>query len=263
MNPTIHSLLRFWWLVLAGLILGVLAGYLTLNAKTNKKYVATSQIFVNAPSDPYLRTQQPQVTRQNARSRIVRVPGKSTGTGPSTTVQSIPSPPVVISEAPDTETLVNAANLYPLFVESDDVAKIHPAPASCKIEATGIFASTNTFGVFKSSPVPVVQVKSTCKTKSDAIPSTLGRVAAFRLWIVNEQNAARIPRHQRLLVTLLTSPTDTRTLGGPSAGLPVFVGVVVLLLFCGLAILLDRPRPAAEPEPQQQKKSQKPPEAKA
>jgi hypothetical protein len=47
----------------------------------------------------------------------------------------------------------------------------------------------------------------------------------------------------------LAEPKVSST-GGPSAGLPLFVGLLVLLGFCGLAILADRsrgPRAAAAP----------------
>jgi len=255
MNPTLRSLLRFWWLVLAGLILGVLAGYLTLSAKTNKKYVATAKIFVNAPSGPFFRTADTTVTRQNPRPRIVHQARGGTPGSASTSVQLIKSAPVVVSGAPDTETLVNAANLYPLLIESDEVAAIKPGPSDCVIEATGVFASTNTFGVFKASPVPVVAVKSTCKAKGDAMVSSQTRVDGFQTWVVKQQNVNRIPRKQRLLVQELTAPAKTLTIGGPSAGLPVFVGVVVFLFFCGLAILLDRPRPDHEDEDEDEDRS--------
>lgn len=250
MNPTLRALLRFWWLVLAGLILGVLAAFLTLQAKTNKKYVAEAQIFVNAQSGPYLRTADTTVTRQNPRPRIVhQARGGSPGSS-STSVQILKSAPVVITGAPDTETLVNAANLYPLLVESDAVAAVKPGPDGCKIEATGVFASTNTFGVFKASPVPVVAVKSTCGAKDNAMVSAQDRVDGFQGWIIREQHKDKIPRKQRLLVQELSAPAKITTIGGPSAGLPVFVGVVVFLIFCGIAILLDRPRPEKDEQKQ-------------
>jgi len=253
MNPTVRSLLRFWWLVLAGLILGALAAFLVLNAKTHKKYQATAKLFVDSPSGPYLRTIQTQVTRSQPRTRVVRVPSKN-GKAGGTQLQTLPAAPTVISSAPDTDTLVNAANFYPLVIQSDAVDEIrnnqgNPKPAGCKkIEALADKASTNTFGVFKPSPVPVVDVISTCKDREDAKDFASNTVAAFNFWIVQHQRSAKIPRSQRLLVTTLSSASDTKTIGGPSAGLPVFVGVVVFLLFCGLAILLDRPRPARAAE---------------
>jgi hypothetical protein len=245
MNPTLRALLRFWWLVLAGLILGVIAGFLTLQAKADKKYIATAQIFVNSHSDPYLRTSEVTVSRQSPPRAVRTRRGASSGSVSAT--QLIKSGPTIVSGAPNTETLVNAANLYPLLIQSDDVAELQGThPPNCKLEATGVFASTNTFGVFKASPVPVVAIKSTCKDQANAIPNSQGRVEAFNTWIIMQQNKNKIPQAQRLLVQELTRPTGTKTIGGPSAGAPIFVGVVVFLIFCGIAILLDRPRPEKE-----------------
>src|SRR4051812_5449511 len=92
MNPTVRSLLRFWWLVLAGLILGALAAFLVLHAKTHKKYEATAKLFVDAPSGPYLRTIQTQVTRSQPRTRVVRVPSKN-GKAGGRSRQTLPPPP--------------------------------------------------------------------------------------------------------------------------------------------------------------------------
>jgi hypothetical protein len=248
MNPTVRSLLRFWWLVLAGLILGALAGYLVLHAKTHKRYTATAKIFVDSPSGPYLRTLQPQVTRQNPRSRIVRVPGTN-GKSSTTRIQSIPSAPVVVSQAPDTDTLVKAANLYPQIIMSDPVVEGRnrtfgdPPPGCKKIDSLADKASTNTFGVFKASPVPVVDITANCKGREEAKNLATHTVEAFRTWVVAHQRIANIPRSQRLIISDLSAASETKTIGNPSAGLPVFVGVVVFLLFCGIAILLDRPRP--------------------
>src|SRR5262249_27426330 len=155
-------LIRYWWLVLAGLGLGVIAAYLLYGAKTHQKYKATAKIFVNSPSDPYLRTQQLQVTPQPPKSQVVRTGNGTSSTGQTTTVQSVPSAPVIQAQAPDTPTLVNAANLYPQLILSDAVTRLAPVPHGCKVDASGLYASTNAFGVYKASPVPVIQVMATC-----------------------------------------------------------------------------------------------------
>jgi hypothetical protein len=232
--------------VLAGLVLGVVAGYVTYKAKTDQRYQATAKIFVTSPAAPYLRTQQLQVTRQQP---VVR-----SGTAAGTTGKSARTAPTIVSQAPDTQTLVNAANLYPQLILSDAVASASPAPAGCKLDASGIFASTNTFGVFKASPVPVLKVVSTCKVRGNAIPAAQERVTAFRHWIVLQQRQAAIPPKQRILVAELAVPVTVTTIGRPSTSLPVFVGLVVFLLFCGLAVLLDR-RTSTAPATRQEQPS--------
>jgi hypothetical protein len=256
MNPRLRALIRYWWLVLAGLVLGVIAGYLLYGAKSHQKYQAIAKIFVNSPSDPYLRTQQLQVTPQPPKSQVVRTGGrKGSTTTPTTTVQSVPSAPLIQAQAPDTSTLTTAANLYPQLILSDAVTRLSPVPPGCKLDASGLYASTNAFGVYKASPVPVIQVIATCGTRSDAIPTSQNRVRAFATWVRHRQNAAGIPGRERILVSELTAPAGTRTIGTPSSGLPVFAAVVVLLLFCGLAILLDRFRSAAAIQPAQRSAS--------
>src|SRR5262249_30306660 len=157
---------RYWWVVLAGLVLGVIAGVLLYGAKSHEKYQATAKIFVNSPSDPYLRTQQLQVTPQPPKSQVVRTGDSKSSTGPTTTVQSVPWRLVLQAPAPDPATLTTAANLYPQLILSDAVAGRSPVPHGCKLDASGLYASTNAFGVYKASPVPVIQVIATCTTRS-------------------------------------------------------------------------------------------------
>jgi len=246
-NPTLGALVRFWWLVLAGLILAVVAGVLLYQAKDDKKYEATTKLFIDSATAPYLRTQQLQVTPQGPTARIVRgTKGKNGATSPSRTVQ-VPSAPTIQAEAPDTETLVNVANLYPQFILSDAVARMSPAPSGCKLDASGLFASENAFGVFKASPIPVIKVVARCGSKDAAGAASQGRADAFETWIVRQQNAEKIPQRQRVMVSTLAAAGTPKTVGSTSAGMPVFIGLVVVFVFCGIAVLLDRPRPEAAP----------------
>ena len=75
------------------------------------KHTATARLMVNSPAAPYLRTQQPLLKAQATRVGAV---GKAQ-------LQSI------TQQAPDTQTLVNAANLYPLLIESDRIAQLREA----------------------------------------------------------------------------------------------------------------------------------------
>jgi len=253
-NPALHALIRFWWLVVAGLILAIVAGALVYQAKDDKQYEATTKLFVNSAAAPYLRTQQLQVTPQGPTSRIVRGTKGKTGSTPSKTVQ-VPSAPTIQAQAPDTAPLLDAANLYPQFIMSDQVAQMSPAPRGCKLNASGIFASTNAFGVFKASPIPVVEVVARCDGTDIAMAASKARAAAFQKWVVREQNAAKIPQRQRVLVSTLDLADSAKTVGSTSAALPVFIGLVVLFAFCGIAVLLDRPRPAAVPATASQAKA--------
>ena len=172
MNATAGALLRFWWLVIAGIAAGVLVAVLVYSLESQAKHTATTRVFVSSPSAPYLRTQQSQA--HAPRVRTVR-----NASGGTRTVQQ---PPSASSEAPDTQTLVNAANLYPLLIESDRIAAIRESQAGTipgTVKANALNSSTNTFGVFRPSSLPVVEVKATSRTAANASELATATVAAF------------------------------------------------------------------------------------
>ena len=85
--------------------------------------------------------------------------------------------------APDAEALVNAANLYPLLIESDRIKTIREAQAGTipgSVTANALNSSTNTFGVYKPSSLPVVEVKATSSTAANASLLVTATVAAFQ-----------------------------------------------------------------------------------
>ena len=226
MNTSLHALVRFWWLVLAGIVVGAVAAVVVYRLEAKPKYTATTNLFVNSASAPYLRTEPPQSKTQTARSSST----KST---------------------PDTETLVNAANTYPLLIQSDQIKQEREAQYGViqgTVTANALNATTNTFGVYRPSPLPVIQVKATSKTPSNAEKLADATVGAFQLWLRDQQRSHSIPSSQRISVQQLESPAVTTT-GGRSKGLPVFIGALILLALCGLAIVIDNQRPAAAAEP--------------
>ena len=161
MSATAGALLRFWWLVVAGIAAGVFVAVLVYSLESEAKHTATTRVFVSSPSAPYLRTQQSQ-------SPAPRVRTIRNATGGTRTVQQ---PSSASSEAPDTQTLVNAANLYPLLIESDRIKAIRESQAGTipgTVKANALNSSTNTFGVFRPSTLPVDEVKATSRTAANA-----------------------------------------------------------------------------------------------
>jgi len=224
MNPNMRALARFWWLVVAGLIVGGAAAVLAYGAQHGKRHVATAQLLVNSPSAPYLRGSETPLTGQSAKLR----PTRTTSTG-----GAVP---------PDTQTLVNAANLYPFLIQSDQIARYRESlygTTPGTLTAVAHNASTNTYGVYHPSPLPIIDVTAKAKLASDASSLVQNTIQAFSKWIGLEQKTKRIPSSERLQVQELTAPVVTST-GGPKPGLPIFIGALVFLAFCGLALVLGR-----------------------
>lgn len=221
MSPTLRALVRFWWILAAGLVVGALVALVVAGRQPSTVYTASENVLVTSPSAPYLRTVQ-------------------TGPTGAKTKQ-----PVAVSTSPtDTQSLVNAANLYPLLIQSDAIAKLRESlygPAPGTLSATALASSTNTYGVYHPSPLPVITVKAGAHRPAAAQKLAVDTVKAFGLWIVRQQKAAAIPATQRIAIERLG--VRVRSSGGASAGLPLFAAVIVLLGFCGLAVVADRFRP--------------------
>jgi hypothetical protein len=237
MNPNARALARFWWLVVAGLVVGGAAAVFAYSVQHGKRHVAVAQLMVNGPNAPYLRGTDTSIAPSSARLR----PTRTTSTG-----GAVP---------PDTQTLVNAANLYPYLIQSDEIARYRESlygQTPGTLTAVAHNASTNTYGVFHASPLPLIDVTSKAKRADDASTLVQNTIKAFSKWIAVEQRARKIPTSQRLFVQELTTPAVTST-GGPKLGLPIFIGVLVLLAFCGLAVVLgrttERRAPAATSRP--------------
>jgi hypothetical protein len=230
MNTTAGALLRFWWLVVAGVAAGAFVALVVYSLESSAKHTATTKLFVNSPAAPFLRTQQTQTKTQSGKVVHSRAVQPSTST----------------SQPPDTQTLVNAANTYPLLIESDEIARVREQLVGTvpgTVKANALNASTNTYGVFRPSPLPVIEVKATSKNQGDAQKLADGTVQAFASWMLAQQKSHRIPAGQRISVQQLQRAVITTT-GGPSPGLPLFIGALVLLAFCGLAVVADGARPA-------------------
>jgi hypothetical protein len=239
---------NYWWLVVVGLVVGVLAAVLVVSQQSSKKYTAETKLFVNSPNDPYLRTQETTLTPQAPKLHAVRTGGSS---GSTTKLQSVAQPPSVSYSAPDTDTLVKAANLYPFLITSQPVKQLRERCSGSTpgtVTATALNSSTNTYGVYHPSPLPIIDVQAKSKRSDGASKLVDCTAGAFSTWIVAKQKAAKVPPAQRITVLQLQEPRVTTT-GGPSAGLPLFVGLLVLLAFGGLAIVAERTRGSRERKP--------------
>ena len=92
---------------------------------------------------------------------------------------------------------------------------------------------------FHSSALPLVQIDAVAKTPAAAIALDQHTADAFRMWLVGEQDHAKIPIGQRILISQLAQPFNATTLGNPRTSLAIFAALVTLAVFLLAAVALD------------------------
>lgn len=231
MNNYTHALRRFWWVVVIGLVAAVAAAYKVV---TNNEvfYESSTRLLVTSNEDPYLR---------RAIRRVVEVPASDA------------SPPTTFSYLvePDVQTLVRAANLYPLLVESDEVAQVRrdlfgDLPGTVSAQAIG---STVTLNRFEPGDFPVIEIVGIASRPGQAVELTRATADAFEAWITKTQEGSGVGEDDRVLIQELQVPTSATSIGEVSRVIPAVVGVAIAIAFGVLAILLDRLAPGKRVEP--------------
>jgi hypothetical protein len=131
-----------------------------------------------------------------------------------------------------------------MLIQSDEIRKLRIklyGAVSGRVTASALASSTNTYGVYHPSPLPLITLKTTSKRPAAAAKLASDTVQAFQVWILRRQRDSGIPKSQRITIEQLR--VRVQSSGGSTLGLPLFAGVLVLLGFCGLAVLADRVRP--------------------
>jgi hypothetical protein len=264
------ALRRFWWVLVIGAVIALLAGLSArfsislfppgLEEKDSVTYTAESRILVSSAQNPYIRGQQTTFVEQPGSADESTTDESTTGVGdtsgePSADGASVDTVPFV--SAPDLNTLIRTANIYPFLIESDPVASYRrelygDLPGS--VTALGV-TSVVTANRIELSEIPVLKLVAVADSNDDAIALADKTAKAFIGWLEREQNRAR-PRiipEDRIVVEQLTVPTGAAASEGPSTTLPVLVFLVVLAAFCVLAVLLDRLIPARPGRPDVEK----------
>ena len=231
-HPNLHALWRFRWLVVLGVCVAALVPMLMLykakvswppHQRSRPVYVARTQLLVNSPTGPFLRT-QPKVVGSQPR-------GSQTGTVPSSTQTVVPS-------ASDTKSLVDAANLFPLLVTSDKVAAVRTrliGTVRGTVTAKALF-STQGANRYRPSTVPAMEIVAVARRPKPAVRLAEGTARAFEIWLASEQTRAHVPPNQRIVLRPLQAATGATRTGGAGLGLPILVAFAVLAAFIGGAI---------------------------
>jgi hypothetical protein len=255
---------RFWWVLAAGAVVAALAALSArytisvfppgLDEKTEVSYTASTRLLVTSVQNPYARTgvsfveqiprpEEGGTSAEGEEETSAQAEGAEGAEGGATQ-------PVIISNPSDFNTLIRLANLYPLLIESDQVARYRheefgTLPGS--VSAQGIY-SVATGNRFELSEIPVIQLVAVSGTPRGAVDLADKTAKAFIGWLEQEQASDEIPERDRIVIDQINVPTAAAASAGPSTTLPLLVFVVVFGAFCVLAVLLDRllgPRPAA------------------
>ena len=248
------TLLRFWWVVAMGIVIGVgLATWMVyeipgFQPREQPVYTAPARLFVTSAEGQYLRVSVPRVAET----------GGSTGSGGAAGASGAGGGPVVLNQPPNVQPLLAAANLYPLLIESDNVARLRqqmfgPIPGTVQASA---YSAVSTPSRYAPAQIPVIDVFATSPTRKQAIALADATVVAFKVWIKKQQSRARLDPEERVLIQELRAPRVTIPSGGPSYGIPILVALAVVAAFGMLAFVLDQlvPRgaqvPQLQPQPQ-------------
>jgi hypothetical protein len=252
--PSLRALLRFWWLIVLGFVAAAVVLTLMvyrvdlgvppkLEHRAQTYYVAATDLLVDSPTGPYLRGAVEEVV-QPTRSATPPLPATPAKTGSS----DAQAPTVTFS--PDKKGLIDAANLFPLIIESDEVRTIREQQIGVvpgRVTASALYAIRGE-NRYRPSSLPVIQIKSAAGTPEAAVLLTQATTEAFGVWLATEQDRAKVPAAQRILVRELRAPTGAQPVGGPDYGLPLFAAIAVLSAFAGLAFVLDHSFPRRSPQ---------------
>jgi len=235
-NPYVGALKRYWWVLVVGvgvaLVAAIAAVYRidfgsvppSLEKREQITYTSSARLLVTSAEAPYFRTTVP---------RVSEVPATGEDEEPSSTT---------FLTAPDLGTLISTANLYPILVESDEVARIRQelsGPLPGTVTSRAIY-EVNSPSRFELSQVPVLEIYGSSDTFGGAVKLTEATVDAFLAYMDRTQDDANLGRDERILLQQIQRPTGAVASGGSSLSLPLMLFVVISAAFAGLAILLDR-----------------------
>jgi hypothetical protein len=265
-NTYLRALVRFWWLLLIGLAVAVLAGVAVVNTihvgvppklkeRTKPSYSVSTQLIVDNPEHPFSQTSVPERKWVPAQFDTKILHDSKTNTDKVVRIKTADGHWTVVQTPTDTKPLIAQANLMPFRIMSDDVAvlrqkKFGPMRGTVTAKTLGAQSTANKF---KTGPLPIVQVDANAPTANGAYRLAQGTVQAFQDWLAADQRREHIAKRERVFVEQLRVPTpqDATAHGGSSKSLGLVVGLAAFAAFVVLAFVLDAafpriPRPPYE-----------------
>jgi hypothetical protein len=218
--------------------------------------------MLDSGTGPFLRTSVTTVQQQPPRSQVARVPTSApatpSSTGQTTTrpalktttqVVTVPQPAQVLTQTPETASLVNAANLYPILITSDVIANLRDkmfGHIDGNVYSQALYQQNPAQGRFRPSMFPIISIGAQASTAAGASRLANATSSAFRHWVVQNQAGKGIPRKQRILIRPLVWPHNVNVQTHTRRGLAAIAGVAVLAAFLALALGIDKLVPRRE-----------------
>jgi hypothetical protein len=257
----VHACSRYWWLCALGLAAGLAATTSVLYSVTSLAppaltpraqvaWEATSTMLVDSTGDPFLRTLRTTGVVQPPRTRLATTNLRK---GQQPTLEQVRKPTIVQQRPPHTGALIRNANVLPALVLSDQVRAVRQRlfgalPGTVDARATYAYDRPQRY---LTSPVPTVEITAHGSSPLAAARLAEGTAQATVRWAEREQRRAKVPPRQRVVIVELGQPVALDVSDHPLYQLAALTGIVVLLVFVGLAVALERarsrPRPAAGP----------------
>lgn len=219
---------RFRRVIGAGLVLAVVLALLTvfrvspsgISYRQAETWGSRTTLFVTQPGFPWGRA-----TAQYA-------------PGDSSTGQ--PSVPVA-----DPARLSSLTGLYARLATSDPVRERLAASerrnGSVRVNAVPAPPYSN------PSTLPLLSLNASAPTGPRARDLAENATSSFRDWLGEQQDAARIPPDQRIVVSVVNHASTPALISGRSKTLPIVVFMTVMAAVLALAFVLENTRPQGRP----------------
>jgi hypothetical protein len=227
------ALVRFWWIVALGVVAGLtisasmVYSLPSLAPREDPVYTAAARLFITSAEGQYVRLKVPTP---------VASPGTAAGRGGGD------GGVIVVDETPDVQPLLAATNVYPLLIESDEVAALREekyGPMPGDVIATA-FTAVSTPQRFLPAQLPIIDIVATSSSPREAMALAQATADTFELFIRRAQDRADVAPDDRILIEQLRAPREAFPSGGPSYGLPILAAIAIVAAFLILAVVLDQ-----------------------
>lgn len=236
---TARGVLRFWWIVLIGVIFGAIVGASigyhigwgmppTLEARDKPTYTAKSLLLVNGPESPFIRN-----GKQQSRPDRITPDGQTIPGG----TETVP---------PDVKLYINAANILAFEITGDAVEarrKQMFGELPGRVTASALYASVGLR--YRAGPLPYMEIVAQSSTADRARNLATATAEAFQAWLEDEQRkpTSRIRGTEKMLIEITQRPDEAIASGGTKPTLSVVAFLAISGLSVLLAIMLDRTFP--------------------